>query len=165
MADDNYRQTGATLVVKTEAKDEAAILNFIRYVDATDPQDLPPEAATLAELRDYYTKPAYKTTKTGKRVKVRGPLADSLEDGLKNEVRVGKVKWITVLDRNTAKRDRELNGTIWEASDPSAPIPPLHINCRCRREPIEDEPRAYPIATVAQIASVVRTVASESEGD
>ena len=139
----DYTQIGATLQISTEAKDAAAILDFIRFVDANEPQDLPPEGATLAELKDYYTKPAYMTKADGSRVKVRGPLAGSLEEGLEQTVRVGKVKWITVIDRNTAKRDKELNGTEWDVQDRSAPIPPLHINCRCRREPIEDKSRAY----------------------
>jgi len=139
----DYTQVGAGLTLNIVSKSAEDILAYIRFIDANEPWDLPPEGSTLSDLRDYYTKPAYKTTATGKRVKVRGPLADSLEEGLRDTVRVGKVKWITVLDRNTAKRDRELNGTIWDVENRSAPIPPLHINCRCRREPIEDKVEAY----------------------
>ena len=118
MADDQYNIGSALLLdIATAVKDE--IIQYIRFIDASEPWDLPEEDWTMAQLRDYYTKPAYKTLANGKRVKARGPLAPSLEAGLRDTVRTGKVEWITILDRNTAKRDRELDGTIWDVTDPS----------------------------------------------
>jgi hypothetical protein len=126
---------GTTLVISFASAD--AILRSIRAVDnmaadaiASD-DDFP-----LQAIKDYATKPAYKTTAEGKRIKVRGPLADSLEEYLKSFLRVGKVRWEAVLDENTAPLDRALNGTIWDADDPAAPLPPAHFRCRCRRVPI-----------------------------
>jgi hypothetical protein len=126
---------GTVLVISFASED--AILRSIRAVDdmaadaiASD-DDFP-----LQAIKDYATKPAYKTTAEGKRVKVRGPLAASLEDYLKGFLRIGKVRWESVLDDRTGDIDRSLDGTVWNADDPASPIPPIHISCRCRRVPI-----------------------------
>jgi hypothetical protein len=137
MAEEDYN-IGSNMVFDIQEASTAAIVQYINFVDQGEPWDLLPEDAYLFQLKDYYTKAAYKTNPDGSRTRVRGPLANSLEEGLANTVRIGKVKWITVLDRNTGKRDRELNGTKWRVEDPAAPIPPLHIGCRCRREPVVD---------------------------
>ena len=54
----DYTQIGAALFLDIKAKSAASIVGFIRFVDANEPWDLPPEGATLAQLKDYYTQPA-----------------------------------------------------------------------------------------------------------
>ena len=126
---------GTTLRLDISTASAPAILRSIRAVDAQAADTFDDNDFPLQAIKDYATTPAYKTV-NGRRVKARDPLADSLEDYLKGFLRVGKVRWVTVLDANTAPLDRSLNGTIWDADDPAAPIPPNHVNCRCLRQPI-----------------------------
>jgi len=139
---DDQKQVSHTLGFQINTATKEAIIQSIRRVDDISLEVLPNDAP-LAAVRDYATKPAYRTTADGRRVKARGPLADSLEDYIRTFVRVGKVRWESVIDDRTAEVDAALNGTIWDADDPAAPIPPLHPNCRCRRVPIPDEEGIY----------------------
>ncbi len=106
------------------------LLTFVKRVDVTATADLLEDDAALGDIRDWVTKPAF-----SKGRKVRGPIASSLEEYLKAPLRSDGFTWRTVVDDNTAERDRALNGRMFKADDASSPIPPLHINCRCRREP------------------------------
>jgi len=137
MAKDDYN-IGTAMDFEISSKSSADILAYIQFVDGAEPWEIPEEGATLSQLKDYYTKPAYKTNAQGKRVLARGPLATSLEAGLRDTVRIGKVKWKTIIDKNTGKRDLALDGTEWKVEDAGAPIPPIHVNCRCERVPIAD---------------------------
>lgn len=139
---DNDAEVGLTVAFKINSETQGAILQSIRRIDKMATVATLPADAGLQAIRDYATKPAFKMI-DGVRKKVRDPLADSLEDYLKGFIRTGKVKWNTVLDKRTGSRDRDLDGTIWDANDPAAPLPPLHSHCRCWREPIPDQKGAY----------------------
>lgn len=136
-------EVGSAVAFTFTQETRTSIINSIRLIDDTETIDLLPDDAALGEIRDYATKSAFKTLKNGNTVKVRGPLANSLEDYIRDFVRIGKVKWVTVIDKRTGERDRELNGTIWNANDTFAPLPPLHPHCRCNREPVTDNSGAY----------------------
>jgi len=127
-------------VINTATREE--IIASIRAIDKAADAVLPDDAPLVA-IREYATEPAYRIGKDGKRVLARGPLADSLESYLRTFIRVGKVRWQSVIDRNTGQLDAELDNTEWAADDPAAPIPPLHPNCRCRRVPIPDREGGY----------------------
>lgn len=134
---DEESTVGTSLRINVSTATVQAILDSIRAVDGAEAGvELSKADYPLQAVKEYATEPVYKTLANGKRVKVRGPLADSLEDYLHKMVRVGKVKWEAVLDENTGELDRSLNGTIWDADDPARPISPLHPNCRCRVVPI-----------------------------
>jgi len=106
------------------------LLTFVKFVDDTNTSFLLGTDAALGDIRDWVTKPAF-----SKGRKVRDAIAPTLEEYLKDPFRSGGFTWRTVIDKNTAERDRALDGRMFQADDASSPIPPLHINCRCRREP------------------------------
>jgi len=134
---------GTTVAFSFTVESREAIIKSIRFIDSTATEDLLPADAALGEIRDYATKPAFKVNKDGTRLMVRPALAGSLEEYIQGFIRIGKVRWNTVIDKRTGKRDRELNGTIWNANDTFAPLPPLHPNCRCHRSPISDNSKAF----------------------
>jgi len=119
---------------------------FIREQDATGSAVFLPSVqgkssqAALRQINKWVTKPVIAqedgTVFQGKTFKkgqvVRGPIAPSLGQYVSESADNSKVKWETVLDSATGDLDRKLNGEVFDANDPSNPLPPLHPNCRCQ---------------------------------
>ena len=112
--------TASSIAEWVEAADSGLL------VGSTNPNDL-----AIQTIEKYVTSSKYSNGK-----KVRGPLARSLKDFLRQEVTTDEVIWDSVIDKNTGQRDRELNGTKWKVDDMASPIPPIHVGCRCRRVPV-----------------------------
>jgi len=125
-------QVSSSVLIRITSETASSIAQWVEDVDAgllvgsDNPNDI-----AITQIRDYVTKPKYSNGK-----KIRGPLADTLEQFLRQEVSSGQVQWDAVIDKRTGPRDRQLDGTIWDAEDIAAAIPPLHPGCRCRRVPI-----------------------------
>ena len=134
----------ATLEVDFSEASEAEILAFIRSIDETNTAELIGADADMGELRDWATKPVRApqggSTVKGKFFKsgalIRGAIADSLEDYVKQQYQTEQFTWQTVLDSRTGKLDRSLDDKVFDYDNPASPLPPLHPNCRCFREPL-----------------------------
>ena len=61
-----------------------------------------------------------------------------IQQFIEEEMFTSKFRWVTILDKRTGSVDRNLSGKVFTYQTSSAPIPPLHPNCRCRREPVTD---------------------------
>jgi SPP1 gp7 family putative phage head morphogenesis protein len=131
------------------------LLSFVRDQDATDTAKLlspgideSPARSALREISNWVTKPVF-SQEDGTKVKgkiynkgqrIRGPISPSLESYVSESHDLSKVEWVTILDKRTGDLDRALDGKIFDANDPSNPLPPLHPNCRCTMQPITDIP-------------------------
>ena len=149
---DNPEPVGAFIEINLSEADEKDLIDHIRLIDATDTQRFLADDVALQGIKDWATKPIIakedgvkfkgKTYKKGE--VIRGPLAESLEEYYNEPLRSISVRWVTVLDANTGRLDRSLDGKVFDLNDPSTPLPPLHPNCRCTLEPIpEDDKGIY----------------------
>ena len=138
-----------------EIVDAEEIVDAIKAIDATGTarfmtDGLKREAIGLKAIKDWATKPVIAKqdgTFKGKPFKagdvIRGPIADSLEEYLGGSMQSTRFVWNTVMDDNTGDLDSELDGKEFAYDDPNAPIPPLHTNCRCTREPLPPDEKVY----------------------
>jgi hypothetical protein len=121
---------------------------FGSWLARFDRTDIVGKTSTERAIKKYLTKPIYakeggsfwrgKIYAAGE--KIRDAISESPADGLQVMVDEftggGKLIWRSVIDSATGDVDAALDGQIFDADDLSAPIPPLHPNCRCTREPL-----------------------------
>jgi hypothetical protein len=142
------------LRMKVTRATAAEIRAWLIDIDESGAAEALPQNPAYRDIVGYYTRkviagPEGAVVKTPQGVKrykpgqlVRGPLAESVSEGISQQTGAEKFRWQAVLDENTGERDRELDGTVWRYDDPLAPIPPLHFGCRCQRIPVAGSERA-----------------------
>lgn len=63
----------------------------------------------------------------------RGLPPDGFEEALRDSVAmIPWSRWLTAADERVCPECGPLDGLVWP--DGEGPVPPLHNNCRCRRE-------------------------------
>jgi SPP1 gp7 family putative phage head morphogenesis protein len=113
--------------IAKKIKSDVKLKSLLKYNDKG--LELDKEGNPIVQInKDYRSEMIARTETT--RLANLGALDNYKDNG------VQKVRWIAALSDRTCEECQELNGQIFEITDPT--LPPVHVDCRCTIAPITE---------------------------